>query len=114
MNENVPVTDLARKKCKPCEGGTKPLSEGEIREYLKGVNGWSYAGGEVTKSFTFKNYYETTAFVNAVAWIAHREDHHPQIEFGYKTCKVSWSTHAIKGISENDFISAAKVEELLK
>lgn len=105
--------DLTEKKCKPCEGGTQPMPEAEIREYLKKVDGWSYVNGEISKTFTFKNYYQTTAFVNAVAWIAHQEDHHPNIEFGYKTCQVRYSTHAIGGISENDFICAAKVSALL-
>ena len=104
---------LADKKCKPCEGGTLPLTEPQIRDMLKQVNGWDYINGEITKTFPFKNYYQTTAFVNAVAWIAHREDHHPDIEFGYKTCQVRYSTHAIKGISENDFICAAKIDALV-
>ncbi len=107
------ISDLTQKKCRPCEGGMKPMTEGEISGYLKSLPGWQYLKGAITKTFTFKNYYETTAFVNAVAWIAQREDHHPEIEFGYKTCRVQYSTHAIQGISENDFISAAKIEGLL-
>ena len=104
--------DLAQKKCKPCEGGTKPLEEAQIREYLKSLAGWAYEKGVITQTFPFKNYYETVSFVNAVAWVAHTEDHHPQISFGYKNCRIEYSTHAIKGISENDFICAAKIEKL--
>ena len=126
--------DLAQKKCKPCEGGTKPLAEDGVKAYLLKLSGWEYAspstgssglsgpspqggsgqGGEIVKTFSFKNYHETMAFVNAVAFISHREDHHPNLEVSYKNCKVRYSTHSIKGISENDFICAAKVDQLLK
>ena len=106
--------DLTSKKCKPCEGGTPPLGEKEIREQLLKAPGWSYVKGEIVKSFAFKNFRHTMAFVNAVANIADEEDHHPELEVGYKTCKVRYSTHSIKGISENDFICAAKVNALLK
>jgi 4a-hydroxytetrahydrobiopterin dehydratase len=70
--------------------------------------------GHIERTFTFKNYYETMAFVNAVAFISHQEDHHPDMEVGYKTCKVRYFTHSIKGLSENDFICAAKVDKLIK
>jgi 4a-hydroxytetrahydrobiopterin dehydratase len=106
--------DLAQKKCKPCEGGTKPLNLSEIQAGLKEVSGWAYENGEIVRIFEFKNYYQTVSFVNAAAWIAHREDHHPAISFGYKTCRVAYSTHAIKGISENDFICAAKINKLIE
>jgi 4a-hydroxytetrahydrobiopterin dehydratase len=122
--------ELSQKKCAPCEGGTRPFSPKEVETYLLKLPGWklgnpstgstgspqagSGQAGEIEKNFTFKNYYETMAFVNAVAFIANREDHHPDMEVGYKTCKVKYSTHAIKGLSENDFICAAKIEELLK
>ncbi|MDP3920619.1 MAG: 4a-hydroxytetrahydrobiopterin dehydratase [Candidatus Omnitrophota bacterium] len=105
-------SELAKKKCKPCEGGMSPMSDDEIRKNLKVLNHWSYEDGVVAKTFSFKNYYETTAFVNAVVWMAHREDHHPDISFGYKNCRVAYSTHAIDGISENDFICAAKIDAL--
>ncbi len=89
----------------------------EARDYLENLPGWEHnpeRGGEIGKIFSFKNYGETMAFVNAVAWIANREDHHPEMEVGFKTCKVRYSTHAIGGLSENDFICAAKIEGLLK
>ena len=105
---------LAEQTCRPCEGGTPPMSESQIREKLKELKGWAYENGEITKTFMFKNYYETTAFVQAVVWISHRQDHHPEIEFGYKKCRVRYATHAIKGISENDFICAAKADALLE
>ena len=105
---------LVAKKCKPCEGGTKPFDLTEINSYLSMLNGWTLVNGEIVKTFTFKNYYETMAFVNAAAWVSHREDHHPNMEVGYKTCKVHYMTHSIKGLSENDFICAAKLDALLK
>ncbi len=107
------MTELKQKKCKPCEGGTPPLDEETVRDYLSQVDGWKQKGDAIEKTFEFKNYYQTTAFVNAVAWIAHQEDHHPDIEFGYKACTVRFSTHAIDGLSDNDFICAAKVNALL-
>ena len=104
---------LADKKCVACGGGIKPKIESEVRALLKELPGWQYEKGEIVKTFTFKNYAETVPFVNAVAWIAGREDHHPEITFGYKTCQVRYSTHAIGGLSDNDFICAAKVNGLL-
>src|SRR5687767_10490155 len=91
----------------------KALGPGEVPLRLKTLPGWKRAGKAITKTYSFKNYYETMAFVNAIAWIAHRADHHPDLEVGYNKCKVKYSTHAVKGLSENDFICAAKVEALL-
>jgi 4a-hydroxytetrahydrobiopterin dehydratase len=105
---------LSERKCKPCEGGTRPLNRVMVQGYLAQLPGWGLDGGGIVKTFPFKNFHQTMAFVNAVAWIAHREDHHPDLEVGYKACKVRYSTHAIGGLSENDFICAAKVEQLLK
>ena len=104
--------DLVRKKCKPCEGGVAPMTEVEIGRMLKGLQRWQYTDGMIRKTYNFKNYYQTTAFVNATAWVSHREDHHPDIALGYNQCTVSYMTHAIKGISENDFICAAKIDAL--
>lgn len=112
-NLSCQVSVLAGKKCVPCEGGMKPKTEAEIQELLKDLPGWECKNGSIVKTFAFKNYSETVPFVNAVAWIANREDHHPEIEFGYKTCSVRYSTHAIGGLSDNDFICAAKIERLL-
>ncbi len=84
-----------------------------IKKILPRVSGWESTGKEIAKTFIFKDYFQTTAFVNAVAWIAHEEDHHPDIEFSYKKCRIRYSTHAIGGLSENDFICAAKINRLL-
>ena len=104
--------DLAHKKCKPCEGGVAPLTAQEIERLLTQLSGWQFKDGVITKTYEFKNYYQTMAFVNAGAWISHREDHHPDMLVGYNKCKVDYSTHAIGGLSENDFICAAKLDAL--
>jgi 4a-hydroxytetrahydrobiopterin dehydratase len=108
------VTDLASGKCKPCEGGVAPLKEQEIGNLLKQLDGWAYADGRINKTYRFKDYYQTMAFVNAAAWISHREDHHPDMLVGYNQCRVEYVTHAIKGLSENDFICAAKLDRLFE
>jgi 4a-hydroxytetrahydrobiopterin dehydratase len=108
------MNDLARKKCKPCEGGVDALAPDQVRPMLKGMQGWSLEGNGITKTYEFKNYFETMAFVNAAAWISHREDHHPDLLVGYNRCKVSYWTHAIGGLSENDFICAAKLDALFE
>ena len=106
------VSDLASGRCKPCEGGVTPLKEQEIRSLLKRLDGWAHANGRIAKTYSFKNYYQTMAFVNAAAWISHREDHHPDMTVGYNQCRVEYVTHAINGLSENDFICAAKLDKL--
>ena len=105
-------SELARKKCVPCEGGVAPLGAEQLRPLLKGLPGWELEGAAITRTYRFKNYFDTMAFVNAAAWISHREDHHPDMLVSYNTCKVSYITHAINGLSENDFICAAKLDQL--
>lgn len=109
------MTNLTGKSCKPCAPGTPPLSREQATSMLAQVPGWSLndVATELSRTFKFKNYHETLAFVNAQAWIAHREDHHPDIEVGYNRCHVRFSTHSIKGLSENDYICAAKINALL-
>lgn len=111
------MTELAQKRCIPCEGGVKALNPEAAGKLLKQLSPqWKLSADnkQIHGSFEFKNYYRTTAFVNAVAWIAHNEDHHPDITFSYKTAAITYWTHAIGGLSENDFICAAKVDALLK
>lgn len=108
------VCDLTNKHCKPCEGGVPPLTEKEARELLKQLDGWELKGNILSKTFAFKNYYQTIAFVNAVAWMTHREDHHPDMTVGYSKCRMEYTTHAIGGLSDNDFICAAKVDALFR
>jgi 4a-hydroxytetrahydrobiopterin dehydratase len=106
------LTPLSSSRCQPLPSGTPALTKAEIDSLLKEVPGWSYDGKVIAKAYSFKNYYETMAFVNALAWIAHREDHHPDLSVGYNRCRVEFSTHSIGGISRNDFICAAKIEQL--
>jgi len=103
---------LVSKQCKPCEGGVPPLSSDEASVLLSQLDGWQLIDKIISKNFTFKDYYQTVAFVNATAWISHREDHHPDITVGYNQCRVEYTTHAINGLSENDFICAAKIDKL--
>ena len=109
------MSDLKQQSCKPCEGGVDALDQQTAANFLSHTPGWMLNDDttEISRTFTFKNYYQTMAFVNALAWIAHREDHHPDIEVGYKRCHVRYSTHAVKGLSENDFICAAKLNDLI-
>ena len=106
--------DLAAKKCKPCEGGVSPLTPTEASDLLGQLKGWQLNNSVISKNYEFKNYYQTMAFVNAVAWLSHREDHHPDLLVGYNHCRVDYSTHAVNGLSENDFICAAKVDALFE
>ena len=110
------ANDLTTRHCQPARDGDSPLTETQARELLAGLHDdWSMAAGgkEISRTFSFGNYYQTMAFVNALAWVAHGEDHHPDIEVGYKRCHVRYSTHAIGGLSGNDFICAAKLDALL-
>ncbi len=109
------MTDLAAKTCKPCEGGVRPLTKDEVTQRLNDLaDGWQADADstEIVKTFLFKNYYQTMSFVNAVAHIANCENHHPDLQVSYDHCRVRYSTHAIDGLSENDFICAAKVDKL--
>ena len=108
------MSDLAAKKCTPCEGDVAPYAPAQANEMLKLVKGWTVADGKLVKVYPFANYYQTMAFVNALAWISHREDHHPDLVVGYNKCRVEYMTHAIGGLSENDFICAAKCDALFR
>jgi len=105
--------NLTNRKCKPCEGGAPPLTDEAADKLLGQLNDWARSGKEISRTFTFKNYYETMAFVNAAAYVSHQEDHHPDMLVGYKTCSVTYTTHAIGGLSDNDFICAAKLDALI-
>lgn len=110
MNANA--GDLTSKKCVPCEGSVAALSNAEVSRLLIQLEGWQLTDQIISKTYVFKNYYQTMAFVNAIAWISHRENHHPDITVGYNQCQVAYTTHAINGLSENDFICAAKIDKL--
>jgi 4a-hydroxytetrahydrobiopterin dehydratase len=105
--------NLGFKKCKPHQKGDVPLKIGFIKGYLSQLPGWKLSGKKIVRLFGFRNFYETMGFVNAVAYIANRENHHPDLEAGYKTCRVSYSTHEAGGLTLNDFVCATKIDELL-
>ena len=111
------MSDLANKKCVPCEGNIPPFDVSEIHRYLKKVDGWDVKKNEdenffIEKLFKFKNFLESQNFVNDVGKIAEREGHHPDICFGWGYAKIKIYTHAIKGLHESDFILAAKVDKI--
>lgn len=107
---------LEQRKCAPCEGGVPPLEAAQAEELLRALHpDWSISadGKWITRQYDFSGFNRTMGFVNAVAWIANTEGHHPDLEVSYRNCLVKWSTHAIDGLSENDFICAAKVDRLV-
>ena len=106
------MTNLLHLKCQALEGGS-PMPDADIRHHLAQVSGWQAKGGAIEKIFSFKNYHETIAFVNALAWICHTEDHHPDLAVSYSRCGVRFNTHSVGGISVNDFICAAKADALV-
>ncbi len=110
------MTDLAKKRCVACTGDTPRVAPDEVTRLLGTLPGYKadLLVGSISKGYEFKDFYETMAFVNAVAYIAHTEDHHPDLAVSYSRCVVTYSTHAIGGLSENDFICAAKIEALLR
>ena len=109
------MSSLTEQRCKPCEGGVTPHSPEQARALLGQLNSaWrlSTDGKSIHRDFSFKNFYHTMSFANALAHIANIEGHHPDLEVGYNYCRVKFTTHAIGGLSENDFICAAKVDAL--
>ena len=111
------MNDLAKKKCIPCEGNIPAFEKSEIHKYLKKVDGWDVKNDSnnsyyLFKEFKFKNFVESQNFVNKVGDLAEKENHHPNIFFGWGYCKIKIFTHAIKGLAESDFILAAKIDKL--
>jgi len=107
------MSELAARKCKPCEGGIPPLTRAKAEEFLAQVSSaWKLTeeGRAIRREFKFRDFYRTMSFVNALAHLANIEDHHPDLEVGYNYCRVSFTTHAVGGLSENDFVCAAKVD----
>ena len=111
------MSDLANKKCVPCKGNIPPFSDVEIHKYLKKVDGWEVLedkidGFHLIKNFKFDDFLKSQEFVNKVGDIAEKENHHPDIFFGWGYCKIKIFTHAIKGLAESDFILAAKIDKI--
>lgn len=111
----VSAQELAQKHCTPCEGGTPKMQRAEVDERLAQLHeDWTLdeSGPALYREFKFKGFAKTMYFVNALAYLADQEGHHPDVSFGWGYCQVRFSTHAIGGLSENDFICAAKVDQL--
>jgi 4a-hydroxytetrahydrobiopterin dehydratase len=109
------MNELINKKCVPCEGGVSSLDISEIHKYQKIVDGWNLKQNEkkiyfLEKKFTFKNFIDSQYFVNKVGEVSEKENHHPDILFGWGYATIVITTHAIEGLSENDFILAAKID----
>ena len=111
------MSDLLNKKCVPCEGGVLPFDLSDIHKYQKKVDGWDVSKNDneifyLNKKFKFKNFLESQSFINKVGEISENEGHHPDISFGWGYAEIKITTHAIEGLSENDFILAAKIDHL--
>lgn len=110
-------SDLREKHCESCEGIGQALTLEQIHNLMPQLHPhWEVLTNqkEIKRSFKFSNFYETMAFVNAIAWIANTENHHPDLEVGYNYCHIRFMTHALKGLSHNDFICASKIDALLE
>jgi 4a-hydroxytetrahydrobiopterin dehydratase len=111
----VKASDLVKRRCEPCEGGVPPLGADAAAQLMAALHeDWTLAadGKSIARTFTFAGYHRTISFVNAVAWIAENEGHHPDLVVLYGKVEVLYTTHAIDGLSENDFICAAKIDRL--
>ena len=106
------MSDLTEKRCVPCEGGVPPLGKSDVERLLAQIPGWSLSGKWISKEFNFKNFVEAMKLVNHVADLAEAEGHHPDIHIHYNRVRFDIWTHAIDGLSENDFILAAKIDAL--
>ena len=108
------MSDLAQKHCKACEGGVPELTREEIAKLHPKIASWevSHDAKSISKHYKFKDFHQTMDFVNKLADISHHENHHPDIRMGYNYCNVEYTTHALNGLSENDFICAAKVDKI--
>jgi 4a-hydroxytetrahydrobiopterin dehydratase len=109
------MSELTSKKCVPCAGGVQPLTRTQAQDLMKQLKPeWKLAedSKSIAAEWKFRNFFHTMSFVNALAHIANAEDHHPDVELGYGYCRIRYNTHAIGGLSENDFICAAKIDAL--
>ena len=111
------MSDLLNKKCIPCEGGVLPFDFSQIHKYQKKIDGWDVKSNKnkiyfLEKNFKFKNFLDSQNFINKVGEISEKENHHPDVSFGWGYAKIVVTTHAIEGLSENDFILAAKIDQI--
>lgn len=119
LNINLLNPELLSLNCVPYSKDDPSLSNSEIKNLLNKVSNWNIEPSSshletpcIYKDFKFKNYFQTIAFVNAVAWVAHQQDHHPEMTINYNTCHIEFTTHSINGLSLNDFICAAKINHV--
>lgn len=108
------MAKLRERHCNPISKGSPRLDEQQIHDLLQQVPQWSLAASRaaIHREYHFRNFHETMSFVNAVAWVAHTQDHHPDLEVGYSRCKIIYTTHSVAGLSLNDFICAAHIDAL--
>lgn len=111
-NKVLGLADLASLPCGPLPKGTRPMTRSAMTRHLGTLPGWRRQAETIHKTFEFRDFYRTMAFVNAVAWIAHDADHHPDLTVSYGRCRVAYHTHSVGGLSINDFICAARIENL--
>ena len=110
------LVNLKNKHCKPCEGGVCPLDEDHSSRHLEQLPGWRLTGDKkgISRRLKFSDFSATISFINAMAYMSEQQGHHPDFSAGYNYCEVSYTTHAIGGLSDNDFICAAKINSLLE
>lgn len=104
---------MTRLSDRHCQAKVAKLDATAVSTLLAQLDGWTADARILAKTFSFADYHRTMAFVNLVAWIAHREDHHPDLQVSYNRCRVEWNTHSVGGLSENDFICAAQIDRML-
>lgn len=109
------VCDLSQRHCIPCEGGVPTIERAEAESMLANLEGWKLSddGKLISRKYEFRGFFRTMSFINAMAWVVNEQGHHPDFSAGYNYCEVGFTTHAIDGLSENDFICAARVNALL-
>jgi 4a-hydroxytetrahydrobiopterin dehydratase len=113
----ITASELTKRHCKPCEGGVPPLEREAAVQLMDALHGdWQLAedGKSISRLYEFAGYHLTIAFVNAIAWVAESEGHHPDLGVHYGKVQVLYTTHAVKGLSENDFICAARIDRLFE
>lgn len=108
------MTELTSIRCVGCEGGIPALNKDEVHALMPQIPEWQVSedGKSISRDFSFKDFYHTMAFVNALAFVANQENHHPDLEVGYNYCRIKFFTHAVNGLTQNDFICAAKIDKI--
>lgn len=111
---NDTLRQLRNAHCTPLAPGTPALDAQRCEQLVNSLDSWRIEQGTIVKHYRFADYFQTIAFVNAAAWLSHREDHHPELLVGYGECRVAYHTHSVGGLTDNDFICAAKLDALFE